>query len=138
MIYRSKGNISEEWKNYQNFKLWFDSNYFKKCQIDKDLKIPGNKIYSIYTCTMVPSCINNLFGSYGSKKDMSLPYGIQKSYNSYRSNGKVFVNKSSAVNFYWNEKYKYIQLAILQYPQFKELLENYFEYWFNKHYPESL
>ena len=42
-----------------------------------------------------------------------------------------------AINFYWNNKYIRLKEIITKYPQFKELLENYFEYHFNKHYKEN-
>lgn len=57
--------ICEEWMLYENFKKWFDDNYYKiddeEMCLDKDILIKGNKIYSSETCVFVPKRINNLF-----------------------------------------------------------------------------
>lgn len=53
----------EEWHNFQNFAQWYvrQPNYGKSYQLDKDILIPGNKIYSPEACTLVPRIINTLF-----------------------------------------------------------------------------
>lgn len=55
--------VCEEWYNFQNFAEWFEENWKpwmnNKWQLDKDILIKGNKIYSPETCCFVPSEINN-------------------------------------------------------------------------------
>ena len=56
--------VCEEWKNYSNFKDWFDLNVYTinddiLC-IDKDILIKGNKIYSPETCILIPSRLNKI------------------------------------------------------------------------------
>lgn len=55
----------KEWENYANFKKWFDENYYeidgKTMNLDKDILVKGNKIYSPDTCVFVPTEINALF-----------------------------------------------------------------------------
>lgn len=57
--------VSEEWHNFQNFAKWYDENYYEvdrnEMQIEKDILVKGNKIYSPETCIFVPRKINNLF-----------------------------------------------------------------------------
>ena len=57
--------VCEEWYNYVNFKRWFDKNYYEipneNMQLDKDILIKDNKIYSPKTCIFVPQRINKLF-----------------------------------------------------------------------------
>lgn len=48
----------EEWLLFSNFKNWFDKNYVDGWQLDKDILIKGNKIYSPQTCCFVPQHIN--------------------------------------------------------------------------------
>ena len=57
--------VCNEWVYYPNFKKWYDKNYYeienKTSQLDKDILIKGNKIYSPYNCVFVPNFINTLF-----------------------------------------------------------------------------
>jgi len=45
--------VAEEWHNFQNFAEWFEENYVEGYQLDKDIKVKGNKIYSPNTCMFV-------------------------------------------------------------------------------------
>lgn len=50
------GIVAEEWHNFQTFAEWFEQHYPKdggKYQLDKDILVPGNKIYSPKTCSFV-------------------------------------------------------------------------------------
>ena len=57
--------VCEEWLSFSNFKIWYNDNYYmvdnEKMQLDKDILIKGNKIYSPQTCIIVPRNINSLF-----------------------------------------------------------------------------
>jgi len=56
---------SKEWLNFQCFALWFSENYYEvegyKMNVDKDILIKHNKLYSAETCIIVPHNINGLF-----------------------------------------------------------------------------
>lgn len=58
----SECTVCEEWHNFQNFAQWFEKNYpggkSQEWQLDKDLKVIGNKIYSPETCIFIPQNIN--------------------------------------------------------------------------------
>jgi len=58
-------SVCEEWLNFQNFAKWYDENYYEIdgqiMNIDKDILVKGNRIYSPETCVFVPSPINSLF-----------------------------------------------------------------------------
>lgn len=48
--------VCHEWHNYQVFAEWHEKNYPKdgeKYELDKDIKLPGNKVYSPQTCSFV-------------------------------------------------------------------------------------
>ena len=57
--------VCEEWQNYANFKLWFDEHYVpcksNQIDLDKDLLVQGNKIYSPETCVFLVHYQNTLF-----------------------------------------------------------------------------
>lgn len=50
--------ICEEWLDFQKFAKWYDENYKEGYNIDKDILIKGNKVYSPETCCVVPKEIN--------------------------------------------------------------------------------
>jgi len=52
--------VCEQWHNYQNFAKWFYANYIEGFQLDKDILVKGNTVYSPDTCCFVPSEINML------------------------------------------------------------------------------
>lgn len=90
--------VCDEWLNFQNYAEWFYSQTFSEAkddndkfyQLDKDILLKGNKIYSPDTCCFVPADLNRLFTS--SKKSRgNLPIGVSfdKSTNKFR----VDVNK---------------------------------------------
>lgn len=48
--------VCEEWHNFQNFAKWFYDNYPSgggEWHLDKDIKHPGNRVYSPDNCTFV-------------------------------------------------------------------------------------
>ena len=57
--------VYEEWHNFQNFAKWCDENFYEvnneKMNLDKDILVKHNKIYSPDTCIFVPQAINKLF-----------------------------------------------------------------------------
>lgn len=55
--------VADEWHNFQVFAEWFYSQKYYKSgfEVDKDLLVEGNKIYSHNTCCVVPKELNVLF-----------------------------------------------------------------------------
>jgi hypothetical protein len=51
--------VSEEWRTFSNFKEWMEKQEWKGLQLDKDLLIEGNKIYSPETCVFVTLMVNS-------------------------------------------------------------------------------
>ena len=73
--------VCDEWHNYQNFAKWFNENYYESTneniEIDKDILIKGNKIYSPQTCCFVPESINRFFTKSNSSRG-KYPIGVSK------------------------------------------------------------
>ena len=116
--------VCEEWLLFSNFKKWFDENYQKGYDLDKDI-LGNGKLYSPQTCCFVPHEINNLLckqvrcrGEY--------PIGVCRVNNKYKAglrfNGKTiglgyFITPQEAFNTYKKAKEKLI----------KDLAKSYFE-----------
>lgn len=55
-------SVSDEWLEYQTFAKWFENHEYSNhgYQLDKDLLIPGNKVYAPDRCVFVPLQLNSL------------------------------------------------------------------------------
>ena len=78
--------VCEEWLCFQNFAKWCESQEFfnakdengRSYQLDKDILIKGNKMYSPETCCFVPREINSSFIKYNMEgKVYDLPLGVK-------------------------------------------------------------
>ena len=74
--------MCDEWKRYSNFKRWFDENYTPKYDLDKDILVKGNKVYSPDTCCFVPHFINSLLINCKRNRG-SYPVGVSKRGSKY-------------------------------------------------------
>lgn len=53
----------EKWHRLKNFKVFFDDNYKDGYDLDKDLLVKGNKVYSPETCVFLPREINSFLSN---------------------------------------------------------------------------
>ena len=125
--------VCEEWLFYPNFKNWYDKNYYKinnkTSQLDKDILIKGNKVYSPDTCIFVPSFINTLFTK-SQKTRGELPIGVyfNKRDKKYQASLRVFKDgRSTTKNLGYfdtaDEAFKTYKKAKEDY--IKEVADNY-------------
>lgn len=88
-------SVDPKWHNFQNFAAWYEKNWKpwmdSKWHLDKDILIPGNKVYGPDTCCFIPREINFLFTSVRGSKS-GLPRGVQK------RNGKFIVETKRLPN----------------------------------------
>jgi len=57
-------SVEKHWHNFQNFAEWFYENHIEGYELDKDLKVFDNKIYSKNTCWFIPNYVNSLIKKY--------------------------------------------------------------------------
>lgn len=50
--------VSENWLTFSNFKRWMEKQDWEGLQLDKDLLVEGNKVYSAETCVFVTKTVN--------------------------------------------------------------------------------
>lgn len=67
--------ICEEWIYFSNFFKWWKENFVEGYEIDKDILVPGNKIYSPETCIYIPRFIN-VFVTDCEKRGNKFPIGV--------------------------------------------------------------
>ena len=109
--------VCEEWHNFQNFAEWFENNYYEidneEMQLDKDILIKNNKMYSPDTCCFVNHTINSMFtnkkrfrnGTLGTyKKDGKYEVSCQNTLSKKRQYLGRFENESDAFIAYKNFK----------------------------------
>ena len=95
--------VGEEWLNFQNFATWCESQEFfnakdskgRRYEIDKDLLIKDNRIYSPKACCFIPREVNNLF-THRKSSGGKYPIGVKKVYRKFKScitknNIKIFL-----------------------------------------------
>ncbi len=74
--------VCDEWLCYSNFKEWYDKHYYEVedevMNLDKDILVKGNKIYSPDTCIFVPRRINSIFSGHSKIREKSLPKGVTR------------------------------------------------------------
>ena len=102
-------SVCNYWLYYPNFKKWYDENYYeidgKTSQLDKDILIKDNKVYSPNTSMFVPQFINKLFIK-SQKSRGELPIGV--CYNNrnkkYKAQLGVFKDGKSTLKYlgYYN------------------------------------
>lgn len=126
-------SVCSDWLYYPNFKKWYDENYYeinnKTSQLDKDVLIKGNKVYSPNTCVFVPNFINTLFIKKQNKRG-ELPIGVcyYKPNKKYRAGLSVFKNGKATfktIGYFTtiNEAFKVYKQAKEEY--IKEVADEY-------------
>lgn len=53
--------VCEDWLRFSTFKAWMLEQDYEGKEIDKDILVQGNKVYSPTTCIFVPKRVNQLF-----------------------------------------------------------------------------
>jgi hypothetical protein len=112
--------IAEEWLNFQNFAKWYDENYYnvdgERMNLDKDILVKGNKLYSPETCVFVPIRINNLF----LKRDKvrgDLPIGVIRVKNTEKYDANCINSKGKIIHL---KRHNTPEDAFRVYKEFKE------------------
>lgn len=116
--------VATEWHNFQNFASWVDNQEVKDIKdydLDKDLKLVGNREYSTSACTFVPAPINGALieavrGASGVAGVYIREHGYQVMIGRFGKRVNVGFHKdiNIAASMYYNAKADYlIELANL-------------------------
>lgn len=125
VIVKSRGksyietSVSEQWHSFECFKSWFDRHYIEGWDLDKDILVKGNKIYSPETCCFVPPEINRSITSSKTTRGQ-YPIGVSLDKRTGRFIAKIQIGKkqhylgcfdtiNEAFNAYKAEREKHIR-----------------------------
>ena len=86
--------VYSPWLRFSVFKEWMKQQDWKGMSLDKDIILPGNKMYGPDICAFVSHRVNDLITPYAYRK---LPRGV-----SYRSNDETY-----SIHVAYSEKYAY-------------------------------
>ena len=125
-------SVCDDWLIFSNFAAWYELNYVYGYDLDKDIKIKGNRVYSPETCLLVPRAINGLILDCPKSRG-SYPVGVSfhKQHNKFiakisidrkRKHLGYFHSAEEAGNAYIKAKNKEITRKSAQYPEFSEYL----------------
>ena len=67
--------VCDEWLTFSNFKAWMERQDWEGKQLDKDVLIPRNNVYSAETCVFI-SELTNKFIEEGKPNGNNLPMGV--------------------------------------------------------------
>ena len=97
-----RGNsVCEEWHLFSNFKRWMETQDWENKQLDKDLLIYQNKIYSPETCVLVPNYINSFMTKRQNARGL-YPLGVTNINNKQRIYSKPY--RSNINNYETNQQ----------------------------------
>ena len=86
--------VCDEWLIFSNFKAWMKNQDWKDKELDKDILIPGNKIYSSVTCVFVPRRVNGLLVDCGGRRG-KFPLGV--SFHKYSGRFRAYCNVNGKI-----------------------------------------
>lgn len=108
-------HVCDEWLTFSNFKAWMEKQDWHGKQLDKDIIIPGNKIYCADACAFVLTDTNNFILTKGEVIDRNVGANFNKNNNRWRAvicvNGKdtklgSFKTESEAIDAYKKKKFE--------------------------------
>lgn len=109
--------VCEEWKNFSNFKVWYESHKYGNVvlDLDKDILFKGNTMYDPAHVALVPHEINTLFVN-GKKNRGDLPVGVyfDNDKGKYRA-CMAFMGKTIKLGTFDNA-----EAAFVRYKEYKE------------------
>lgn len=129
--------VCDEWLTFSAFKAWAEQQPWQGREIDKDLKVLGNRIYSPETCLFVPKLVNSVILDNASRRG-ALPRGVSRT-----PTGRLFAQLQTvdghkhlgyfdgteqAARAYVEAKTEEIQKLKARFPDLADVLDGYAEH----------
>lgn len=116
-------SVTPEWHYFMTFRKWMVEQDWRGKELDKDLLVPGNRVYSPDTCLFVTNEVNSFMTENKIKKS-NLPTGVtfDKKRGYFRAAGRDVISKKNKflgsfataeeAHYAWSE-FKYEQAVLL-------------------------
>ena len=119
--------VSDDFKDYSKWRKWYDNYQYKHdgWQLDKDLLIKGNKIYSSETCVFLPHIINSTLTKSNKTRGK---YLIGAYFDAHNDKFKAYISKRGkkvALGYFENEVDAHLAYKTAKEDYLKELAEEY-------------
>lgn len=120
----------DEWLCFQTFANWFYNNYYEiegqRIQLDKDILVKNNKVYSPDTSVFVPQNINELFTKNNAKRG-TLPIGVSyhKQNNKYHAKSSDGSNNTIHLGYYESPEEAFEAYKVYKEQLIKDTAEEY-------------
>lgn len=127
-------SVCNEWLDFQVFADWYvnHEHYHLGYCLDKDLLVPGNKVYSPSTCSLVPQELNNILSDRKSDRG-NYPVGV--SFNKEKGKFGAQLNESGVLRSLG--RYPTVEEAFAAYKKAKEAhVKSRANYWKDKIKPD--
>lgn len=98
--------VSKEWLTFSNFKNWMQKQDWEGKQLDKDLLIRGNKVYSADTCVFVSRVVNTFTTDSGAVRgEWLIGVDWNKAAGKFRAQcGNPFTKKNEGLGYFTSEQ----------------------------------
>lgn len=83
-------SVVVEWHRFSNFKAWMETQEWEGKELDKDILIPGNKIYGPDTCAFVDQKVNKFVNECAATRG-KLPIGVDACKGAFHARCKSVV-----------------------------------------------
>lgn len=96
-------SVDRRWHDFQDFADWLDKQPHKECdyQLDKDLLVPSNKIYSPDKCVLIPQELNSLLTDRKAARGAH-PQGVDFLKRNQKYRARISINSKSKHIGYFN------------------------------------
>jgi len=85
--------VCDEWLTFSNFKRWMETQEFSGKELDKDILVKGNRVYSPSTCVFVSHLVNSfILGKSSSTGNLPVGVSFQKGRGKYSAKCKNWTN----------------------------------------------
>lgn len=96
-------SVCDEWMVFSNFKKWMEQQDWEGKELDKDLLIKGNKVYSPETCCFLTRAVNSFMTDSGARRG-KLKIGVTMDYGKFKAHCRnPFKDKVENLGHYKSE-----------------------------------